>query len=299
LSAFADIGVLRSLFIRIRFGENNMGKFRLIYSSAIAILTWNSSSAFATVYNSDGSSTSVQFIHDTLVHDGDTITLPAGSFTWSTPVYLTKAVNLLGAGTAQTTVYDNVPKPNPNGSMVMLRVATPYQGTSQRVSGFTIHGQAQDNQNYNSGTLQMSGYSHSFRVDHINFVAPGTGMIMTWGDLWGVIDHCTFDTTGRKQGVQIHHSAWNGDASGFGDLSFEDSPHLGTAEAIYIEDCVFNGASLSGAGVTDGAFGGRFVFRHNVINGGDQIAMHGTEGGAIAAYAVLRFTTTPGTCPWE
>ena len=52
----------------------------LVRLTTVAItLTWNGFSALATVYDSDGSSTNVQFIHDTLVQNGDTITIPAGT----------------------------------------------------------------------------------------------------------------------------------------------------------------------------------------------------------------------------
>jgi hypothetical protein len=36
----------------------------------------------ATVYYSDGSAANVQLLHDTLAQDGDTITVPTGTFTW-------------------------------------------------------------------------------------------------------------------------------------------------------------------------------------------------------------------------
>src|SRR5215471_15979694 len=60
----------------------------------------------ATVYQSDGSDTNVQAIHDTNAQDGDTITLPAGTFIWTTGVNLTKGITvrgqttITGAGTA-------------------------------------------------------------------------------------------------------------------------------------------------------------------------------------------------------
>ena len=66
----------------------------------------------ATVYHSDGSDANVQAIHDTKAHDGDTITLPAGTFTWTTGVNLTKGITvsgqttITGAGTANCTAND-------------------------------------------------------------------------------------------------------------------------------------------------------------------------------------------------
>jgi cell division septation protein DedD len=55
----------------------------------------------ATVYHSDGSAVNVQLIHDIQAIDGDTITLPAGTFTWSTPVTISKAIKLQGAGSGR------------------------------------------------------------------------------------------------------------------------------------------------------------------------------------------------------
>src|SRR5215470_11037653 len=66
----------------------------------------------ATVYQSDGSDTNVQAIHDANAHDGDTITLPAGTFIWTVGVRLTKGITVRGqttitsAGTATCTADD-------------------------------------------------------------------------------------------------------------------------------------------------------------------------------------------------
>lgn len=67
----------------------------------MVILIWNGFSALATVYDSDGSSTNIQYIHDTLAQNGDTITLPAGTFSCSTPVTISKAIKLQGEGSGR------------------------------------------------------------------------------------------------------------------------------------------------------------------------------------------------------
>ena len=54
-----------------------MDKIQTLCKGAIAILIWNGLPALATVYDSDGSSTNVQSIHDTLAQNGDTIMPPA------------------------------------------------------------------------------------------------------------------------------------------------------------------------------------------------------------------------------
>ena len=65
-------------------------------------MIWNGFSAVATVYHSDGSAADVQRIHDTLAVDGDTITMPAGTFSWPVRFNNSKAITLQG----QTTITD-------------------------------------------------------------------------------------------------------------------------------------------------------------------------------------------------
>ena len=54
----------------------------------------------ATIYASDGSAANVKALHKAALN-GDAITLPAGTFTWSTPVTIWKAIKLQGAGSGR------------------------------------------------------------------------------------------------------------------------------------------------------------------------------------------------------
>ena len=82
-----------------------MGNIRTLCRSAIAIVVWNGFSALATTFNSDGTSINIQYIHDNLAQNGDTITIPAGSFTWGlNSVSITKGITLRGAGSSLTHV---------------------------------------------------------------------------------------------------------------------------------------------------------------------------------------------------
>src|SRR6266496_3005444 len=54
----------------------------------------------AAVYHSDGSAANVQALHNKAVN-GDTITLSPGTFTWSRPVKIFKAIRLQGAGSGR------------------------------------------------------------------------------------------------------------------------------------------------------------------------------------------------------
>src|SRR5215813_2228216 len=100
----------------------------------------------ATVWPSDGSEANVQAIHDTNAQDGDTITLPAGTFIWITGVTLTKGITLrgqttiTGAGTAnctandQTIIIDAKPR-NTSGSLLKSTIPA---GKSFRLTGITF-----------------------------------------------------------------------------------------------------------------------------------------------------------------
>src|SRR5450759_2728054 len=57
-------------------------------------------SAYATIYNSDGSAADV-IAKYALASNGDTITLPAGTFTWSVSVPIAKAIKLQGSGSGR------------------------------------------------------------------------------------------------------------------------------------------------------------------------------------------------------
>jgi hypothetical protein len=54
----------------------------------------------ATVYHSNGSAVNVQALHNA-ARNGDKITLPAGAFTWATPVKISKAIKLQGQGSGR------------------------------------------------------------------------------------------------------------------------------------------------------------------------------------------------------
>ena len=69
---------------------------------AFVILILSSFSALATVYHSDGSEVNVELIHDTQAVNGDTITLPAGTFTWLIPVTISKAIKIQGEGSVES-----------------------------------------------------------------------------------------------------------------------------------------------------------------------------------------------------
>lgn len=243
---------------------------------AVLLLTVSSSTNAALINAASCSQADVHAALNT-AHDGDIVSIPAGTCTWTRQVILnqgSRSLTIRGAGIDATTIIDNVPKLK-GGSGLVLWVFHTKAGTSLHLTGITFQGLAQDTKVFNKGTLVFEGTSHSVRIDHIKIDRPGTGAMVFSGDIWGVVDHCIFNTPNFKQGIQIFSQNWNGGT--YGDGSFEDSLRLGSGEGLYIEDNTFTGSGKAGAGVTDSTRGGRFVFRYNTVTS-DNAATHGTEG---------------------
>ena len=143
----------------------------------------------ATVYQSDGSDANVQAIHDTNAHDGDTITLPAGTFIWTAGVNLTKGITfsgqttLTGAGTAtctandQTIIIDEKLRNLPGGLVTAIIQA----GKSFRLTGITFQRGVATGGNDGAIRLKSMGTGNvlSARVDNCHFYH------LTWGAIVG------------------------------------------------------------------------------------------------------------------
>src|SRR5262249_16525880 len=57
------------------------------------------------VWQSDGSPENIQSIHDAQAQDGDTIMLPAGTFSWTQTVIITKGITVQGQSMTYQTGY--------------------------------------------------------------------------------------------------------------------------------------------------------------------------------------------------
>src|SRR6266545_4373235 len=237
----------------------------------------------ATVYQSNGSASNVQALHNS-AQDGDTITLPAGTFFWATTVTITKGITVIGETTTdpvhktandQTIVLANT---GTNGNQPLLNLTT-ASGKSNRLSGITFRtGQTQVvNSN---GMIQLKGGSHAVRVDHCHFddLAYENNNIAVWGAIYGVIDHNLFDfrsANNHTQSLFINMSDWGGRS--YGDGSWAQPPYYGSEKFVFIEDNCFNNTSGNEfAGVIDAWRGGRYVFRHNHAYNATP-TNHGTE----------------------
>ena len=243
-----------------------MVKFQTLCRSAIVIWIWNGFSALGTVYHSDGSVASVQGLQNQVVN-GDTITIPAGTFTWRTRVTISKSITLQGAGVGQSIIKDAV-----NGTPLIQVGLVANKLT--RITGIEFQdGGRASNQ---LGVLQFVGSNTDgsrLRMDHCK-VNDLNGMVVA-DTVIGVMDHNTFiRATKNGSSVVIYDNNWNGRTNG--DGSWADTTQFGSDRFLFLEDNVFQNNGDDQPGITDAYAGARFVVRHNQIFD-RTVQTHGTE----------------------
>jgi hypothetical protein len=176
-----------------------------------------------------------------LAQDGDTVRVPAGECTWSQVVSLKgKGISLIAAGTALTIIrHDTVV--NPGSFLTNIGVA----GKPFRISGFKFY--------RNTGSfIGVGGSADGWRIDHCEFVSTAFIVAVSVSSLsHGVIDSCTFRNNRMLIFYGNGHDAWKQPSS------------LGTDNAVYVEDCLFDSTIFTNA--IDANCGGRYVFRYNEV----------------------------------
>lgn len=233
------------------------------------------------------SAAQIQTCLDTSPEAGKTVTLNAGSATWTTTITIDKSAYLIGNGIGSTVITTS----GSPGIYVNLNPTDASDNIPVRVSGFTLRHSGYMMLRYNN---QSNIYpSTKVRFDHLGFEAGGSGQytFVFSGLAHGVMDHCTTDGytfMGLEGG---HTSVWAGTTA---ESAFE----YGTLNNFYFEDNVFTGYAT-----TDGNGTGRYAFRYNkydhCVMGGwlDQHGDHGGQGSGMGAeiYGNLLIADT-GVC---
>jgi hypothetical protein len=203
--------------------------------------------------------------------DGDTVLLPAGEAVWMPPaervpsvLISEKAITLQGAGVDATVITDGSAYAWNSQALVVRGGGKPF-----RVTGITFR-KGTDARGANAISVSDS---RNWRIDHCRFDYNGAGgALFSYGDSFGVMDNCTIERA--YTGVNFR---------GRGDESWMEPLSLGTADAVYIEDCTF--IDVRPDGPTDAYNGARYVFRHNTVTQTDAadtiggIGHHGFDSG--------------------
>jgi hypothetical protein len=252
------------------------------------------------VFNSDGTSTggpnSIQTLHDaTACHDGDTITIPAGTFTWTTGISITKAITLQGQTTIvgdhttygltgvrptvndATIIRDNVTAVgSPPRSPALMAITNNTATGTFRLTGVTLTSVVRIVDT--SFMINIAGTSGKIRVDHVHSTACNRPW--TWGVFTangGVFDHFLCDPIGGTQEFDFRNRAGaNGDEE-YAELG---SAFYGTDRFWYIEDSYIdnNVSAVNTAGGSDRENAGRVIWRYNFLHNA-EIVTHGTYSG--------------------
>lgn len=211
-------------------------------------------------------------------NNGDTVVIPSGTCTWSSPIFIDgKSITLQGAGVNGTTIIDGITAPLSSAKPAILQWKT-TGNLLTRITGITFDGNTVGgiDEGGHSGIVAISGSGTKFRLDHVVFrnLTRTVGVQVT-GSVTGVIDHVIFNV-GSHYGIYIFHDNWLG-VGGYGDNSWAQPNAWGTAAFLFVEDCQF--VSPSGNGIiwgNDGWMGQRVVYRRNTYTNA-LWANHGTE----------------------
>jgi hypothetical protein len=220
-------------------------------------------------WQSNGSAAHVQQIHNTQAVDGDTITIPAGIFSWSAGVNLTKAVILQGATTCnsstgvcddRTIIRDNISR-GLNKGLIELR-----GNAGQRITGLTFQ-PGLTSTGYN-GLIRVEAGTIPVRIDNCHFNGTyWSPQIGVFSQNWGVFDHNVYDNNPFGNGGFVHF--WPGVRTDLGDSLFETSAGFGGPNFLFLEDNWLDGG-------TDITAGGKICVRYNKFVGNNSLGSHGT-----------------------
>lgn len=227
--------------------------------------------------------------------DGDTITIPTGSCTWTTTVRVgtslsdLRNVTIQGSGSQETILTYNVPESQPTNQRSLFVVWG--SGTElNRITNLRIT-QHVDNENNSQGIISWRGGDGDsadpqclFRVDNVYFDYFLNWPVFINNKVCGVIDHNTV-RNGTLSFVHGANDTWDSGTQGLG--SFAAAPAFGGIAATYIETNDIEFASNQSASVFDSEVGARVVARFNRMMN-SRCEVHGMEGGLQA-----------GTAKWE
>ncbi len=195
--------------------------------------------------------------------NGDTVSVPAGSCTWTTTVAntpsvsISKSITLQGAGIDSTIITDATAyASNTNEAAIKITGAA---GRTVRVTGFTFTSNANVD---TTGTIAIRGtdFWKSFRIDHIKSTLEGPLVVVYAG--YGLIDHVQFiHTISGRYSVVLYGAGINSSWA-----SFTQPNPTGTDNAVYIEDSTFTcSTSEKNIGSIDMFEGANLVARFNTF----------------------------------
>jgi hypothetical protein len=244
---------------------------RMLVTVALVGLTLAAPAAARAVDAKDCSSGAVQAALRT-ARNGESVRVPAGECaSWDVTVPEGKRVTLRGAGSTATRIAGGILRMGSGGS---------------RLTGFGL------------ADVQVYIDGDDWRIDHNRIVSAKPFFdLMVFGNREcthprGVIDHNEF------QNVRVSVIGWNGLLA---HCLWSQALTPGDAQQVFVEDNTYVGTAWAAA--VDGSYGGRYVFRHNVLND-MYVEAHSVQGGNRAIHSweiygnTLRQSSVPMWAPF-
>lgn len=228
----------------------------IILAAVLCVFASLREDASATTYNAAScSSTHVQAAINSAT-DGDTVTVPAGSCTWSTVVTITNGIRLIGAGIDQTVITQGIAGP-------ILTITG--NGQYQQVNGFTWTGNAGA---HYAGMIQFTGSSGPYRFfnNKISCVWPAIA---------------AYGTDTRSSLIDSNQCL----ATGGNFVAIFGTTNAWTYGTTYgsTNTCCIEHNQITMTGIGDGAIdcynGAKWVFRYNNLTNA-MIGWHGCDSGS-------------------
>ena len=240
----------------------------LVSLAATLILT-ASGLAAATTINAKSASQSDVAAAIASAADGDTVTIPGGTASWTRTLQIKKGITIQGASVGATIIKDSVQ----SGQLIRWTLAAGYPS---RLTGIEF----QDGGRVNTidapgGILHVDGSNtnaSTFRFDHCKWNNLNGSTV--FDTVIGVIDHNTFVLDKFGCAIYPYGSHWDG--QDYGDGSWHAPTNYGSSQFLFIEDNTFTHSKQNLQGMIDAYAGARFVVRHNTIFN-SLITNHGTE----------------------
>ncbi|MBN2613436.1 MAG: hypothetical protein JXB00_17915 [Bacteroidales bacterium] len=181
---------------------------------------------------------------------GAIIKIPPGTATWSSTLTIpdNKQITLVGSGEKSTVICSDTNTPervinmNASGSRI---TKIGFRLANNNGVGITVRGEG----------WRIDQCRFDNNIDQTIEGVDARGQSSDGKFPVGVVDHCTFNN------IRV---LVTGDASLKADEIWAQPLGLGTDNAVFVEDCIFTFTQFGNA--IDANYGGRYVFRHNIVN---------------------------------
>lgn len=198
-----------------------------------------------------------------LCSNGDTVTIPAGSATWTSGISISgMAIHIVGAGIGNTIITHDIASA---GKAFQFTTTGGYASTISHIT-FTESANAFAD----DGAVKFISTEYvPWRAHHLRFAAIKSRALVASGYEGGLIDYCQFEalTDSTQQGVTVYGDRRN---------SWARPPSWGTARAVYIENCRFEFTGNGGDAAIEMYRGARAVIRYNTIYNA-SVGAHGLD----------------------